>query len=134
MDIMIVNMINNFLIINCIGEDDKLGLRINKDFFIHTLQNKEVKYEELVLEIQKFIKKHNANLDEKFSVIVNQGPGSFSGVRISLAIAKGLEISKKIRLYGYKSEDLNKFDLKNIDKLFEKNLIEKKLIKPIYFS
>ena len=127
-------MINNFLIINCIGEDDKLGLRINKDFFIHTLQNKEVKYEELVLEIQKFIKKHNANLDEKFSVIVNQGPGSFSGVRISLAIAKGLEISKKIRLYGYKSEDLNKFDLKNIDKLFEKNLIEKKLIKPIYFS
>ena len=127
-------MIDNFLIINCIGEDDKLGLRINKDFFIHTLQNKEVKYEELVLEIQKFIKKHNANLDEKFSVIVNQGPGSFSGVRISLAIAKGLEISKKIRLYGYKSEDLNKFDLKNIDKLFEKNLIEKKLIKPIYFS
>ena len=34
-------------------------------------------------------------MDEKFSVIVNQGPGSFSGIRISLAVAKGLEISKK---------------------------------------
>ena len=37
-------------------------------------------------------------LDEKFSIIVNQGPGSFSGIRISLAIAKGLVIAKKIRL------------------------------------
>ena len=26
-------MINNFLIIHCIGNNDKLGLRINKDFY-----------------------------------------------------------------------------------------------------
>ena len=26
-------MIKDFLIIKCIGNDDKLGLRINKDFF-----------------------------------------------------------------------------------------------------
>ena len=79
-------MIDNFLIISCIGKDDKLGLRINR--------------ESLVFYIQNFLKSHKAKLDEKFSIIVNQGPGSFSGIRISLAVAKGLVIAKKIRLYG----------------------------------
>ncbi len=125
---------NNFLIINCIGEDDKLGLRINKDFFIHNCDNQKNKYEYLVAEIQNFLFSHNVILDKKFSIIVNQGPGSFSSTRISIAIAKGLEISKKIKLYGYKNTDLVEFNQENIEKLFDNNLLEKKLIKPIYLS
>ena len=127
-------MINNFLIIHCIGKDDKLGLRINKEFFIHNLSTKEIKKEQLVVEIYNFLTNHNAKLDEKFSVIVNQGPGSFSGTRISLAIAKGLVISKKIRLYGYKNSDLMEFNELIIEELIKTKLIEKKLIKPIYIS
>ena len=129
-------MIENFLIIDCIGKDDKLGLRINKEFFVHKLDNKDIKNknEQLALEIFKLFKKHNVNPDKNFSVIINQGPGSFSGIRISLAVAKGLEISKSIKLYGYKATDLKVFDQKNIDKLLSKNLVEKKLIKPIYLS
>ena len=127
-------MINNFLIIKCIGNNDKLGLRINKEFFIHNLSTKEIKKEQLVVEIYNFLTNHNAKLDEKFSVIVNQGPGSFSGTRISLAIAKGLVISKKIRLYGYKNSDLMEFNELIIEKLIKTKLIEKKLIKPIYIS
>ena len=73
-------------------------------------------------------------LDKSFSVIVNQGPGSFSGIRTSLAIAKGLEISTNIQIYGYNNSDLQVFDQENIEKLIEKKLIEKKLIKPIYLS
>ena len=73
-------------------------------------------------------------LDKSFSVIVNQGPGSFSGIRTSLAIAKGLEISTNIKIYGYKNTDLKVFDQENIEKLLDKKLIEKKLIKPIYLS
>ena len=127
-------MINNFLIINCIGKDDKLGLRINKDFFIHNLSKKENKSDFLVYEIKKFLNLHKVKLDKHFSVIVNQGPGSFSGTRISLAVARGLEISKNIRLYGYKNTDLVEFDQENIEKLLNNNLTEKKLIKPIYLS
>ncbi len=126
-------IINNFLIISCIGKDDKLGLRINKDFFIKKFENK-THNERLVNEISNFLKSHNIKIDEKFSVLVNQGPGSFSGIRISLAVAKGLEISKKVKLYGYKNSDLKLFNQENIENLLQKNLIEKKLIKPIYLS
>ena len=126
-------MIKNFLIIHCIGTDDKLGLRINKDFFIHNFKNKK-NNESLVQDIYNFLNFHHVNLDKKFSVIINQGPGSFSGIRISLAVAKGLEIAKNVRIFGYKNKDLGLFNLKNIEKLINKNLVEKKLIKPIYLS
>ena len=127
-------MINNFLIINCIGKDDKLGLRINKDFFVYKLKNIKNNNDKLVFEIINFLKNHNAKIDNNFSVIVNQGPGSFSGIRISLAVAKGLEISKKVQLYGYNNEDLREFTLENINKLLKSKLLEKKLIKPTYLS
>mgnify|MGYP006258164729 FL=1 len=113
--------------------NDRLGLRINKDFFIHNL-NKENNNEQLVSEIASFLNVHSAQLDERFSVIVNQGPGSFSGIRVSLAVAKGLKIAKKIKLYGFNNRDLRVFNKENIEKLLKKNLIEKKLIKPIYLS
>ncbi len=127
-------MINNFLIIKSIGNNDKLGLRINKEFFIHDFEKQINHNEQLVLTIKKFVELHNVKLSENFSIIVNQGPGSFSGIRISLAIAKGLKISKKIQLFGYKDTDLKEFDQENIENLLKKNLIEKKLIKPIYLS
>ena len=126
-------MIKNFLIINCIGKDDKLGLRINKDFFIENFEYKK-NNDYLITQILKFLNSHDVKLDEDFSVIVNQGPGSFSGIRISLAIAKGLEISKGIKLYGFKNENLKQFNQENIEKLLNEKLIEKKLIKPVYLS
>ena len=131
---MSVKTIKNFLIINCIGKDDKLGLRINKDFFVYKLKNIKNNNDKLVFEIINFLKNHNAKIDDNFSVIVNQGPGSFSGIRISLAVAKGLEISKKVQLYGYNNEDLREFNQENINKLLKSKLSEKKLIKPIYLS
>ena len=127
-------MINNFLIINCIGHDDKLGLRINKDFFIKVINKEDNKSENLVYEILEFLLKHKVELNQDFSVIVNQGPGSYSGIRIALSVAKGLEISNKVKLFGFRNTDLKQFDQENIEQLLGRKLIEKKLIKPIYLS
>ena len=127
-------MINNFLIINCIGKDDKLALRINKEFFIYDFEKNKNKNDYLVKEILNLLKNHNVEVDENFSVIVNQGPGSFSGIRISLAVAKGLEISKKVKLFGYNDTNLKHFNQENIEKLIDQNLVEKNLIQPIYLS
>ena len=65
---------------------------------------------------------------------MNNGPGSFSSIRVSLAVAKGIKISKKINLYGFKNLDLGQFSLKNIELLIKKKLMKKKLIKPLYLS
>ena len=126
-------MISNFLIINCIGKDDKLALRINKEFFFHNLKYTNNK-DNLVSDILKFLVGHKVRLDKEFSIIVNQGPGSFSGTRTSIAIAKGLEISKNVKLFGYKNSELKEFNQENIEKLLNEKLIEKKLIKPVYLS
>ena len=127
-------MIKDFLIINFTGKNDSLGLRVNNNFFIKKLEPTIRNNDSLVNNIFEFIKQKNANIDKNFSVIVNIGPGSFSGIRISLAIGKGIRISKGAKLYGYKDTDLDEFNLKNIELLIEKNLIENNLIKPVYLS
>ena len=127
-------MIKDFIILNCIGKDDKIGLRINENFYIHELDYKVNNNDQLVLNILNLVKKYKINLDNKFSIIVNIGPGSFSSIRTSLSVAKGMKMSKNIYLYGFKNSDLKQFDLANIELLISKNLIQNKLIKPIYLS
>ena len=127
-------MIEDFLILSCIGKNDKIGLRVNNKFYIHDLQKKINNNDQLVLSILNLVKKYKVNIHSKFSILVNNGPGSFSSIRTSLAVAKGIKISKKINLFGFKNSDLGQFSLANIELLIKKNLIEKNLIKPLYLS
>ena len=127
-------MIKDLIILNCIGKDDKIGLRINENFYIHKLDYKIIKNDQLISNILNLIKKYKVNIDNKFSIIVNIGPGSFSSIRTSLSVVKGMKISKNINIYGFKNTDLKQFDLANIELLIGKNLIQNKLIKPIYLS
>ena len=127
-------MIKNFLVLNCIGINDKIGLKVNKNFFIHNFEKKVNNNDQLVSSILNLVKKNKVNIDKNFSILVNNGPGSFSSIRVSLAVAKGIKISKKINLYGFNNADLGQFSLANIELLIKKNLIQKKLIKPIYIS
>ena len=90
--------------------------------------------DELVLNILNLLKKYKVNINNEFSILVNNGPGSFSSIRVSLAVAKGIKISKNINLFGFKDSDLSQFTLANIELLIKKNLIQKNLIKPIYLS
>jgi tRNA A37 threonylcarbamoyladenosine modification protein TsaB len=127
-------MINNFLIINFTGEKNILGLRINNKFFVEKFQDNLNANETLVNKIEDFLSKNNVKIDKGFSLIVNQGPGSFSAIRVSLAVAKGIKISTGAELYGYKGIQLTDFNLENIENLINKKLLENKLIKPVYLS
>jgi len=127
-------MIKDFLIINCTGKNDKIGLKINNNFFIHDFQTKIKNNEILVSTILNLTNKHKANIDKNFSILINNGPGSFSTIRVALSVAKGIKISNNVKLFGFKNSDLHQFNLESIEVLINKNLIEKKLIKPLYLS
>ena len=127
-------MIKDFLIINCTGKNDKIGLKVNNNFFIHNFQTKIKNNEILVSTILNLTNKHKVNFDKNFSILINNGPGSFSTIRVALSIAKGIKISNNVQLFGFKDQDLPQFNLENIEVLINKNLIEKKLIKPLYLS
>jgi len=127
-------VIKNFLILNCIGKNDKVGIKIDDKFYIHDFDQIVNKNDQLVLNILNLVKKYKVNFNYDFSILVNNGPGSFSSTRVSLAVAKGIKIAKKINLYGYKNTDLGRFNLANVELLIKKNLLQKNLIKPLYIS
>ena len=202
-------MIKDFLIINCTNKNNSIALKINSKFFFKNLQINLIKNEMIVLDILAFFKENNVKTDDKFSLIVNSGPGSFSGIRIALAVAKGIQLVNNVNIYSYNYFLLNaapylsekikiisiqktnnfyyysegnfkdhytftvpkkinfnfineknsivvvpqeiandqifnkislkkikiaQFDLKNIEILVENNLLENKLIKPLYLS
>ena len=126
-------MIKNFLILNFIGKENQIGLKIKSNFYIHDF-DKKTDNDQLVISVLNMIKKYKVNINDDFSVLVNNGPGSFSSIRTSLAVAKGIKISNKINLFGYKNSDLGQFNLANIELLIKKKLLQKNLIKPIYLS
>ena len=127
-------MIKDFLILNCIGKENKIGLKIDNKFYVHDLDRKFNNNDKFVLNILNLINKYKVNINKDFSILVNNGPGSFSSIRVSLAVAKGIKISKKINLFGFKNTDLGQFTLANIELLIKKSLVQKNLIKPIYLS
>jgi len=54
-------MIKDFLIINCIGKDNKIGLKVNNNFFVHVLNNKTYNNDQLVISILNLLKKTQSN-------------------------------------------------------------------------
>ncbi len=127
-------MIKNFFIINFTGKNDSIGLKVDNNFFVKKLQTNIRKKDLLVNSIFGLTSEKKVKIDKYFSILVNIGPGSFSGIRVSIAAAKGIKIVTGANIYGYKDTDLIDFNLKNIELLIKKNLLQNKLIKPIYLS
>ncbi len=127
-------MIKNFLIISCTGKNNLIGIKINNNFFKEKLQSNINSNNLLVSKIINFANKNGVKFSDIFSIIVNMGPGSYSSLRISLSVAKGIRIVHGSKLYGYKNENLSEFNLDNIDKLIKNKLLENKMVNPIYLK
>ncbi len=125
----------NFLSIDCSTDVSSLFIKFKTKTFSKVLQSYKFNNDLLAKEIIDFILKNGLEFNELSQIFINQGPGNFSSLRASLAIAKGFSISKKLKLFGYntflwssvkyfsKNESIfclvkirNKYFIKNFDK------------------
>jgi len=124
----------NFLVID--GTQDKINffLRFNTNSYNKSFEASKNNNERFSLLLFDFINENNIKLSKLSHVFVNQGPGKFSVIRTSIAVAKALSITNGLNLYGFNSHDLKDMNYMNIIDLYEKERLTKNLIKPVYSS
>ena len=130
-------IIMNNLIID--AADKKIFFMLMKDKNIYSVshENSKTNYEKIVSLIDDFLKLNNLKVENISNLYVNRGPGSFAGIRNSLAVAKAIYIARKIDYYCFSFLDFEKESNKkyeNIPYLCDKLKIKKNLINPIYLS
>ena len=90
-----------------------------------------------VSELSKHLLTPGLKIEDISKLYVNRGPGSFAGIRNSLAVVKGIYVAKKIDYYCFSFDDFDKSNRGKYEKvpnLCEKLNIKKNLINPIYLS
>ena len=136
----------NFLSIDCSTAIGSLFVKAKNKTFSQVLQSDKSNIDLLTKQILDFFKVNNLSFDDISEILVNQGPGNFSGLRGSLAVAKGISLAKNLKLFGYNTfiwscvkffnkEDsiysIIKFRNKYFIKKFNKNLISNSKITEI---
>ena len=110
MKILALDTSSRFLSI-ALGENEKIITQINRKL-------KKFEHNRLLLkEVDRLFKKCNLTLNDIDVVSVGRGPGSFTGLRIGLAAAKGLVFESKRRLVGIASFDAVALNIKDSNKL-----------------
>ena len=124
----------NFLIID--GTQDKINFfsyfnntGYNKSF--ETSKNNNDRFSSFLFD---FLRENNIDLSKINILLVNQGPGKFSGIRTSIAVAKAISLTNSLDLYGFNSSDLKNMNYMGIISLYKEGYLKKNLINPIYSS
>ena len=108
-----------------------------KNIYNISHENSKTNYEKIVSLINDFLNLNNLKIENISKVYVNRGPGSFAGIRNSLAVVKAINLARKIDYYCFSFQDFDKEINKkyeNVPYLCDKLKIKKNLIKPIYLS
>ena len=127
----------NNLIIDATNEKIFLMLIKSKNIYSVSHENSKTNYEKLIILINEFLENNDLKISEISKIYVNHGPGSFAGIRNSLAIVKAIYVAKKIDYYCFSFNDFDKSNnnkYENIPNLCDKLKIKKNLINPIYIS
>ena len=127
----------NKLIIDVANEKIFLMIITNGNIYNITHENTKTNYEKLTYIINDFLLSKNLKILDINAIYVNNGRGSFAGIRNSMSVVKAFNIAKNIDYYCYNLDDFkDEKDLgyKNIPNLCKKYKIKKNLINPIYIS
>jgi len=125
------------LIVDATRDKIFLTLIVNENIYTSSHENSKINFEKLMLLINDFLKVNSSSLDQIEVIYVNRGPGSFAGIRNSLATIKALFLTKKINYYCFSFDDFVGFEnakYEDVPSLCDKFKIKKNLINPIYLS
>ena len=131
------NIIMNNLIIDAARDKIFLAFIVSENIYTCSHENSKINFEKLMILINEFLKNNKSSLDSIDAIYVNRGPGSFAGIRNSLATIKAIFLSKKIDYYCFSFDDFEGFDTtkyEDVPNLCIKFKIKKNLINPIYLS
>ncbi len=120
------------LIIDATGDNILFKIITKKESYTSNHSNSRENFDKFVILLFEFLKENNTKLEDINNILINQGPGKYSSIRASIAIAKGLSIAKNINVYGFRK---NQIDIEKYDKLFDllqNGDLNQNLIKPIY--
>ena len=127
----------NNLIIDATRDKIFLTFIVIKNIYTCSHENSKINFEKLMILINEFLNKNKNTLNNVGTIYVNRGPGSFAGIRNSLATIKALFLIKKIDYYCFSFEDfvgLDAIKYEDVPNLCEQFKIKKNLINPIYLS
>ena len=79
-----------------------VGLRIDDKEFINTQEIAPRNSQVILPMIDEILKKHSLRPNDLSEIKINTGPGSFTGLRVGLAIANALSFALKIPINGKK--------------------------------
>ena len=120
------------LIIDAANDKIFFKIIINNESYTSDYLNSRENFDNFIILLFSFLDKNNVIIKDIDNVFINQGPGKFSGIRISIASVKALKLTNNFDLYGFNSKDVIKNNYKNIIELFKKGALIKNLIKPKY--
>ena len=127
----------NNLIVDAARDKIFLTFIVSKNIYTCSHENSKINFEKLMILINEFLKTNKTSLDSVDAIYVNRGPGSFAGIRNSLATIKALFLTKKIDYYCFSFDDFKELETtryEDVPKLCEKFKVKKNLINPIYLS
>ena len=115
---------------------DKIFFKIivDKESYTSEYLNSRENFDNFAQLLFGFLKENKTSIEEINNIFINQGPGKFSSIRISVSIVKALSVTNKLNLYGFNSNQVKNCDYNKIIYLFNKGLLTKNLIKPQYLS
>ena len=127
----------NKLIIDLTNEKFFLMIITNNNIYNITHENTKINYEKLTVIINDFLLSKNLKIPDIDAIYINNGPGSFAGIRNSMSVVKAFNVAKNIDYYCYNLGDFKgdkDLSYENIPNLCKKYKIKKNLINPIYIS
>ena len=124
----------NFLAIDGTQDKIKFFLHFNNNSYHKSFKASKNNNEKFSMMLFDFFDENSINPSKLNNIFVNQGPGKFSSIRTSIAVAKALSVVNKLNLYGFSLNDLKDANYKSVIDLYDKGMLTKNLIKPVYSS